>query len=193
MRQGRYRASGEIIREADIILTQLEIPMVTVEYAAEIAAQWQVPFVLNPAPAQQLSSALLSRVTILTPNETEAELLTGIPISSESNWWEAQAAALLATGPETIIITLGERGAFLATRERSTLVPAVPAQPIDTTAAGDAFNGALAVALAEGQAPFDAVSFANVAGAMSTMRIGAQPSMAWRDELDAFLAHERRK
>jgi ribokinase len=181
----------EIIREADVILTQLEIPITTVEYAAEIAAQWQVPFVLNPAPAQQLPRTLLSRVTILTPNETEAELLTGIPISSESNWWEAQAAALLTTGPETIIITLGERGALLATRERSALVPAVRVQPIDTTAAGDAFNGALAVALAEGQAHYGAVSFANIAGAMSTMRIGAQPSMAWRHEIEAFRARER--
>jgi ribokinase len=130
---------------------------------------------------------------ILTPNETKAELLPGIPTSSESNGWEAQAAALLTTGPKTIIITLGERGAFLATRERSALVPAVRVEPTDTTAAGDAFNGALAVALAEGQAPLGAVSFANIAGAISTMRIGAQPSMPWRDEIEALLARERKE
>jgi ribokinase len=183
----------EIIREADVILAQLEIPIATVEYAAEISAQWRVPFVLNPAPAQKLSRELLSGVTILTPNETEAELLTGIPISSDSNWWEAQAAALLTTGHETIIITLGERGAFLATREQKALVPAVRVQPTDTTAAGDAFNGAFAVALAGGQTPFDAVKFANIVGALSTTRVGAQPSMVWRDEIENSLARERKE
>jgi ribokinase len=182
----------EIIREADVILTQLEIPITTVEHAAEIAGRWQVPFILNPAPAQQLSRTLLSRVTILTPNETEAELLTGVPNSPESKSWEVQAAALLTTGPETVIITLGERGAFLAIREWSAVVPAVRVEPVDTTAAGDAFNGALAVALAEGRTHFDAVSFANIAGAISTARIGAQPSMAWREEIEAFLTRERK-
>jgi ribokinase len=181
----------EIIREADVILTQLEVPIATVAYAAEVAAQWQIPLILNPAPAQQLPRTLLSQVAILTPNETEAELLTGISSASEPNSWEAQTVALLTTGSATIIITLGERGAFLATHERRELVPALRVQAVDTTAAGDAFNGALAVALAEGQTPSSAVAFANIAGAVSTTRVGAQPSMASRDEIQAFLTHER--
>src|SRR5262249_11950160 len=90
-----------------------------------------------------------------------------------------------------IIITLGEQGAFLATRGGNALIPGVQVQSVDTTAAGDAFNGALAVALAEEKSHFDAIAFANIAGALSTLRMGAQPSMAWRDEIQSYLVRER--
>jgi ribokinase len=182
----------QIISEADVILSQLEIPVATVEYAAQVAAECHVPFVLNPAPAQRLSSQLLSRVTVLTPNEIEAEVLSGIPLAAASQPWEEQAAAaLLTAGPPTVIITLGERGAYLATGAHRAWVPAPRVQAVDTVAAGDAFNGALAVALAEAQSPSQAVAWANVAGALSTTRVGAQPSMAWRDEIEACLARNR--
>jgi len=180
-------AAAEIIGSAEVLVMQLETPLETVRAAAEIASSWDVPVILNPAPARPLDDDLLRHVTVLTPNETEAELLTGIKIADEADAARA-AAALRARGIRAVIITLGARGAFVSSPEIQEPVPAFPVQPVDTTAAGDVFNGALAVAMAEGKALPEAVRFAAAAAAISVTRLGAQPSAPKRAEIDALLA-----
>jgi ribokinase len=172
---------------ARAILMQLETPLDTVQAAAELAARAEVPVILNPAPARVLPDKLLKLVSILTPNETEAELLTGIAVTDEAT--AAQAAEKLrARGVETVILTLGARGAFVATASTRELVPGFRVKAVDTTAAGDVFNGALAVALGEGQPLLEAVRCANAAAAISVTRLGAQPSAPDRKGIEAFLA-----
>jgi ribokinase len=185
--------AAKLLRSANILLCQLEIPIPTVTYAVALAMENRVPAILNPAPAQSIPAALLSQVTILTPNETEAELLSGIAVGAAQeapgdSWVAAAAQKLLSVGPQQVIITLGEHGAYLATGSSRRLIATYPVAVVDTTAAGDAFNGALAVALAERREIADAVAFANAAGALATTRAGAQPSLAWRKEVEALLA-----
>jgi ribokinase len=152
-----------------------------------LAAAKGVRVILNPAPARPLPDDLLHKVSILTPNETEAELLTGIKVNDEPS--AGKAAAILRTkGIPTVIITLGARGALVASKEGTQLVRGFKVKPVDTTAAGDIFNGALAVALAEEKPIFDAVRFANAAAAISVTRLGAQPSAPRRREIEKFLA-----
>jgi len=181
-------AARELIRSADVVLCQLEIALSTVAYTIGLAAEHGVPVSLNPAPAQQVPAGVFSRVTILTPNETEAEALAGVPLSGDLSFWEVEAGQkLLAMGPETVIITLGERGACLLTGEQARRIPTYRVSVVDATAAGDAFNGALAVALAEGRELENAIALANAAGALATTRAGAQPSLPSRDEVEALL------
>jgi ribokinase len=142
-----------------------------------------VPVILNPAPARDLPSSLLRRVSFLTPNETEAELLTGIKVTDDAAAARA-CAKLRARGVGAVIITLGSRGAFLADGEGERRVAGFKVKAVDTTAAGDVFNGALAVGLAEGKTLHAAVSFANAAGALAVTRRGAQPSAPTRAEID---------
>ncbi|MGZ5488687.1 MAG: ribokinase [Candidatus Aminicenantales bacterium] len=172
---------------ADIVLLQLESPLETVEAAARKAGERGVPVVLNPAPARPLEDGLLRRVAVLTPNEHEAEILTGVAVRDERGAREA-SARLRARGPATVVITLGERGVFASAPEFEGLVPAFKVDPVDTTAAGDIFNGALAVALAEKLALAAALRFAQAAAAISVTRPGAQPSAPMRAEIEAFLA-----
>jgi ribokinase len=142
--------------------------------------------ILNPAPARALPDELLKLVSILTPNETEAELLTGIKVTDEAT--AAQAAEKLRSrGVETVILTLGARGAFVATASTRELVPGFTVKAVDSTAAGDVFNGALAVALGEGRALLQAVRFANAAAAISVTRLGAQPSAPGRKEIEVLM------
>jgi len=175
------------IAGANSVLMQLETPLETVQAAARSAARAKVPVILNPAPARKLPAELLRLVSILTPNETEAELLTGIAVRNEESAARA-AEALLARGVKTVIITLGARGAFLAEASTRQLVPGFKVKPVDTTAAGDVFNGALAVALGEGRPLIEAVRFANAAAAISVTRLGAQPSAPARSEIEKLLA-----
>jgi ribokinase len=171
---------------ASVLVMQLETPLETVQAAADLAAKAGVRVILNPAPAQPLPDKLLQQVSVLTPNETEAELLTGIAVNDDASA-AAAAAKLRARGVQTVIITLGARGAFVATEKGDQLVPGFKVKAMDTTAAGDVFNGALAVALAEGQ-PLDlAVRFANAAAAISVTQLGAQPSAPTRPEIEKFL------
>lgn len=180
-------AAARRIAAAEVLVMQLEIPLETVVRAAEIAAQHAVRVILDPAPAQPLSRELLRNVDWLTPNEHEAEQLTGIAVTDAASAARA-AEALRKEGAGGVIVTLGAGGALVSSNELTGAVPGHPVEAVDTTAAGDCFNGALAVALAEG-APIDrAVRFANAAAALSVTRLGAQPSVPTRPEIDQRLA-----
>jgi ribokinase len=168
---------------ADVYLMQLEIPVSTVEFVAEKVSENGNKVILNPAPARQLSEDLLRSLYLITPNEVEAELLTGIkvtdPISAEK-----AAEKLLAKGVKNVIITLGAAGAFLLSGKTRKIIPVVPVKAVDSTAAGDVFNGALAVAISEGWELEEAVAFANKAASISVTRMGAQASAPFRKEID---------
>jgi ribokinase len=172
---------------ASVVIMQLETPLETIQAAAELASAAGLRTILNPAPAQPLPDRLLQHISILTPNETEAELLTGLKVDSAASA-EAAANKLIARGVQTVIITLGSKGAFVATASGGELVPGFKVEAVDTTAAGDTFNGALAVALAEGKSLDQAVRFANAAGAISVTRLGAQPSAPAREEIEKLFA-----
>jgi len=152
-----------------------------------LAREHGVRVILNPAPARELSDEILGNVSILTPNESEAELLTGIRVEDDAGAEQA-ARALVARGVDTVILTLGSRGAFVFEAGSGELVPSFKVQAVDTTAAGDVFNGSLAVSLAEGMPLTRAVRFANAAAALSVTRLGAQPSAPTRSEIEAFLS-----
>jgi len=177
----------DVIASADVLVMQLETPVETVKAAAKIASAHGVRVVLNPAPAQPLDDDLLRGVSVLTPNETESELLTGIKVESDDQAAEA-AKVLRARGIEIVVITLGPRGVFVASDGFAGVVPGFKVKSVDTTAAGDVFNGALGVAFAENRALEDAVRFANSAAALSVMKLGAQPSAPSRKDIEAFLA-----
>src|SRR5690606_9311465 len=147
-----------------IVLLQLEVPLETVQRAAELGREAGAQVILNPAPACALPPELLALVDLLTPNETEAELLSGLPVVDEVSA-ERAAQRLREKGVGRVITTLGDKGALLVGPEGSHLHPARPVQPVDTTAAGDAFNGALAYALAEGRPLDAAIAFANTVAA----------------------------
>jgi ribokinase len=180
------RAAAGVIGAADVLVMQLETPLDAVQAAAELAAAKGVRVILNPAPAQPLSDALLRHVSVLTPNETEAELLTGIKVDSDAAASNA-AQALRDKGIKMVIVTLGARGVFVSSAEFTGMVPGFKVKAVDTTAAGDVFNGALAVALAEARPLTDAIRFANAAAALSVTKLGAQPSAPRRAEIEAFI------
>lgn len=177
----------DVIASASVLVMQLETPLETIAAAAKIASSHNVPVILNPAPAQPLSDDILKHISIITPNETEAELLTGIKVEGEQGAADA-AKVLLDKGLKIAIVTLGSRGAFVMTSGEQYLIPAFKVEPIDTTAAGDVFNGTLAVALSEGKALKDAVCFASAAAALSVTKLGAQPSAPARKDIDVFLS-----
>lgn len=178
------RAAAGEIGSADVVVMQLETPIETIRAAAEIAASKKVRVILNPAPAQPLGNALLKHVSVLTPNETEAELLTSIKVEDEATAAKA-AKALRDRGVGMVIVTLGARGVYVSAAEFEGAVPGYAVKAVDTTAAGDVFNGALAVAMAERRPLAEAVRFANAAAAISVTRLGAQPSAPKRDEIEA--------
>jgi ribokinase len=178
---------AETIAGADVLVMQLETPLETVRAAASIAAAHQVPVVLNPAPAQPLDDQLLGMITVLTPNESEAELLTGLRVADETTASKA-AEQLRDKGIGQVIVTLGARGAWVSAAGFRGLVPALKVTPVDTTAAGDVFNGALAVAMSEGKSLEQSVQFASAAAALSVTRLGAQPSAPQRAEIESMLA-----
>lgn len=178
----------QIIKNADVLLMQLESPIEVVEEAARIAASAGVKTILNPAPAQPLSDELLKHVTLLTPNETETELLTGTEVKNETDAINA-ASVLLKKGVEVVIITIGSKGAILATKDETKIISGHKVEAADTTAAGDVFNGALALAVAENKPLDKAIRFANAAAAVSVTRMGAQPSAPKRDEIEEMISN----
>ncbi|AZP31653.1 ribokinase [Cronobacter sakazakii] len=182
----RVNEQREKIANARALLMQLESPVESVIAAARIAHENQTTVILNPAPARALSDDLLALVDIITPNETEAEKLTGVKVVDDDS--AAQAARVLhQKGIETVIITLGSRGVWLSVNGEGQRVPGFRVKAVDTIAAGDTFNGALMTALLEGTPMLEAIRFAHAAAAIAVTRPGAQPSVPWRDEIDAFL------
>ncbi len=179
-------AAKETIAKSDILLVQLEIPLKTVDYAVKLARENGVRVILNPAPAQSLPIELLKSISILTPNEKEAEFLTGVKVTDESSAEDA-GRILISKGVEKVIVTLGKNGALVLDRGGSEMVSGFKVKVEDTTAAGDVFNGALAVALAEKKNIYEAVRFANAAAALSVTKLGAQLSAPSRDEIQAFI------
>ncbi|WP_293666327.1 ribokinase [uncultured Parabacteroides sp.] len=175
----------EAIEQADLVLMQLEIPMETVCYVADLAWEKGKKVILNPAPAHPLSAELLRRLYLITPNETEAEMISGVKITDESSACEA-ARVLFGMGVQNVIITLGSKGALIYCDGKSEIVPAWKVEAVDTTAAGDVFNGALTVALSEGRDLKEAARFACKASAISVTRVGAQSSAPYRNEVDIF-------
>ncbi|GAB3899819.1 ribokinase [Larkinella knui] len=165
----------------DIVLIQLEIPLQTVSYVIRRCAEKKILVILNPAPAQLLPSDLFACLDLITPNETEVELLTGIRVTNLKSAREA-AQALRDKGVSNVIITLGHKGAYLQTDKLGKLIPAPPVTAIDTTAGGDCFNGALAVALASKKPLEEAVAFACKVASICVTRMGAQASLPyWRE------------
>jgi ribokinase len=179
-------ANAGAFEGASALLMQLETPLSTVAEAARVARRQGVAVILNPAPAQELPGELLRRVSILTPNESEASALSGITVRDEASAAKA-AAKLRQRGAGAVIVTLGARGAFVADAQTGQLVGGFRVKPVDTTAAGDVFNGALAVALGEGRSLLEAARFANAAAAISVTRRGAQPSAPTRREIERLL------
>jgi ribokinase len=176
----------EEILSADIILMQLEIPLETVIYAAEKCHNEGKIVILNPAPAMDLPDELLKQISIITPNETEAELLTGIKVFDLDSAKNA-AHKLLEKGIGMVILTMGSKGALVSTGKKDQLIPSLKVNAIDTTAAGDIFNGALTVAISEGLLIEEAVKFSNTAAAISVTRLGAQASAPYRKEINLFV------
>ena len=179
------RRARERIVAADALLLQLEVPLETVEYAARLAADGRARVILNPAPARPLSRELLAVLTVLTPNRTESETLAGMLVT-DADSADRAAQALCEKGVANVVVTLGAAGAVFAGALGVGRVPGVRVTPVDTTAAGDAFNGALAVALARGESLVDAARFASLAGALTVTRAGAQPSLPSIEEVNAL-------
>ena len=182
------RQSEAQIAQSDCLLMQLETPLYGVELAAQIAKKNGVQVVLNPAPAQILSDELLSLIDIITPNETEAEILTGVRVSDEQSAVEA-AQVFHKKGIDCVMITLGEKGVFVSQNGETRIINGFRVKAVDTTAAGDTFNGGFVTALLEGQSFEKAVRFGQAAAAISVTRKGAQPSIPTRQETLEFLAH----
>lgn len=178
-------ANLELIRSAGVVLTQLEIPMATVEHLAQLCKRENVPLILDPAPAAALSSALLASVEWFTPNETEAAFYTGRDNKASA---EDNATSLLGQGIHNVALKLGERGAYLASGDgMRAQVSSFAVQAVDTTAAGDCFNGAFATGMMLGKTPEESTRFAAAAAALSVTKAGAQPSMPSRSEVEHLL------
>ncbi len=178
----------DLIAESAVFLTQLELALPTVAYGLQLAHELGVPTILNPAPGCALPESVYPHCDYLTPNENEAKVLTGIQVGSLEDA-ERAANALLQRGVGTAVITLGAQGALVKNARLMEHVPAVNAGPVlETTGAGDAFNGGLAVALAEGRDLVEAVRFGCAVAGISVTRAGTAPSMPRREEVDALLA-----
>jgi ribokinase len=179
-----------ILDQSKVLLLQLEIPLETVIAAAKLAKGKGVHVILDPAPAQVLPTEIYSLLDFITPNETEAELLVGFQIKSNDDVTRA-AVLLQQRGAQNVIVKMGGRGALALIGDKAKFYEPFRVNAVDTVAAGDAFNGALAAALSDGKSIEEAVGWGMAAGALSVTREGAQPAMPTRDELSAFLGNAR--
>lgn len=173
----------ETLQNADLLLIQLEVPLKTVLFSIELSYTLGVRVILNPAPAFELPKEVYTKIDVITPNETEAALLTGIEVV-DSETASLAATKFLDLGVKHVVITLGENGLFYKNAQTEFLLPAIKTEVKDTTAAGDIFNGALAVALSEGENWHNALKFANIAASIGVSRLGAQTSVPFRNEVD---------
>lgn len=175
-----------VIISSGAVAAQLEVPLDTVEFAARLANESGVPFILDPAPARKLSGELLRMVDVIKPNETEAGILTGAEVTDENS---AQKAAneLLEHGVKAVILTMGSKGYLLATNDGAEFVPSIKVDAVDATAAGDAFTGSLTVGLAQGKTLKEAALFANHVAALSVTKMGAQSSMPDAKQVENFM------
>jgi ribokinase len=180
------QASLEAIENSEIVVAQLEVPIETVRFAIKTAKQLGKLTILNPAPATELEDEFLSNVDILVPNETELELLSGIRIHNEAEL-ERAAQLLINKGVQELIVTLGSKGCVHLNKSGSKAYPAYKVDAIDTTAAGDSFIGALAAAISEGKTLEEAIRFATAVGALTVTKEGAQSSLPFRKEVEAFI------
>jgi ribokinase len=178
-------AAADRLRAADVLLMQLEIPLEAIERAIEIALESNTLCVLNPAPARPVPDHILKKVHLLTPNQNEAEMLTGVSADTLEGA-KVAGQVLLDKGVPTVIITLGVQGALIVRPSQTLHIEGVSVDAFDTTGAGDAFMAGLAVALAEGKTLEEATRLANVSGALSTTKPGAMPSLPTRDEVEAL-------
>ena len=176
----------EDIINASYCLMQLETPLQTIQHAAQMASFANTKVVLNPAPAQKLPKDILKLVDIITPNETEAEILTGVKVHDERSA-KLASQKLREMGVQIVIVTLGAQGAYVYSDSYQGMIQSCKVQAVDTTAAGDTFNGALVVALAEGKGLIEAVQFANRAASLSVTKLGAQQSIPMRIDVDQLL------
>lgn len=191
MTEKDVEAAEAAIADSDVLLLQLEVPLPVVKRAAQIAQSHNVTVVLNPAPARELPPDLLASVDVLVPNESESAMLTGFPVGSQSEL-EKAASKILNSGVRSVVITLGKRGAFLASADyKSKIFEAFSIQAVDTTAAGDAFVAGLAVNYGAGKTLPDAIRWGNAAGAMAALRFGAQTSLPKRIEVFELLKGEK--
>jgi ribokinase len=189
--EGEIRRGESHISWGEVLLTQLEIPLPTVKQALRLAKARGLVTVLNPAPAHPLPEEVLSLVDILTPNETEAGSLTGIDVGNVDEAARA-AGKLLESGVAQVIVTLGKDGCCWVRKDGAQSFPSFPVVAVDSTAAGDAFNGALACTVAEGRPMEEAIRFGSAAGAIAVTRKGAQDSLPTRDEILDLLERSRR-
>jgi len=176
----------DIFDGAKICVIQLEIPIETVEFVVDICYQKGIKVILNPAPACELPDILLEKVYILTPNETELTFLSGIKIETIEDIKEA-SKYLLDKGVKNVITTIGGKGSFLINKDVEKIFDAIKVTAVDTTAAGDSFTGALAVALSEGKNIESAIKFATYVAALTVTKEGAQSSLPYRDEVEKFI------
>jgi ribokinase len=184
--QEEIESCRPLLQEAAIMLTQLEVNMDATERMVALAHELGVLVILNTAPVQPVKDEMLAKVDIVTPNEVEAGILTGIAVTDIDSAREA-AKSFFAKGVKRVVITLGEKGVYCNDGQREALIPVLPVSVVDTTGAGDAFSGAFATALAEGKGFFEAAVFGNVAAGLAVSRFGTAVAMAQRAEIDAAL------
>jgi ribokinase len=175
----------DIIAAADVVVTQLEIPLESVLHLAELTKKLGKTLILNPAPASPVPETLLPLIDVITPNMGELEVISGIVIES-LNDVERAAQDFLRKGVTMVVVTQGKQGCLTFTLDNQWITPALPIEPVDTVGAGDCFTGTLAVALARGLTPVDAIRYASIAAGISVTRLGAQPSMPYRHEVDTI-------
>lgn len=181
---------SDLLGSSEYLLTQLETNISAVERVVDIAYEKGVKIILNTAPVQPISNNILSKVDLITPNEVEAEILTGIQVDGKENADKA-ADWFFEKGVKNVVITLGGRGVYIATSQKRGIIPAYKVKAIDTTGAGDAFNGGLVAALAEGKDLWEAAAFANALAALSVQKIGTTPAMPNRLEVDTFIENHK--
>lgn len=178
----------DLMAESDILLTQLETNIESIEGIISLAHEMGKFIILNTAPIQPVDGELLSKVSMVTPNEVEASILTGIKVVDEAS--AARAAEwFIAAGVPNVIITMGSQGVYIRTEDMNQMISAYSVNAVDTTGAGDAFNGGLVAALSEGKEMLDAIMYANAVAALSVQQLGATPSMPWKEDVVEFMKH----